>query len=162
MNETVSAVQAVAANAGTTFGDLFFGTYESPWALVGVALLSALAGMVSHWIKKFYTEYETESFFDWFFVKNKRGTVLAIIGMLGALFAAFAPIDYTTISSYQVFTQAWAVGYAADSIFNSTGSAGFRTRATMQKERESELPVNEGNPAQHLPGGENPGPNNGP
>lgn len=104
---------------GTTFSDLIFGNFSDPWALVAIGLISALVGMFTHWAKVHFSEPNTVGFYQWFFVTNKKGSLIAILTMLGALFATFGPLDYTTITAYQVFTQAWAIGYAADSVFNS-------------------------------------------
>lgn len=103
-----------------TFGSLVMGAGLSPYSLIALAVVSAIAGMFSHWMKKQYKDGMNVGWFSYFFVTNRRATLQAVLGGLTGLFAAFAPIDYTTISGYQVVLQAFAIGYAVDSAFNST------------------------------------------
>lgn len=113
-------VTGAVANVSTTFGDLLLGGGASPWTLVAISIASATVGMVSHWIKIVYKDQNVDlSVFEYFFIQNGRASLTAFMGVLAGLFASFAPLDYTTISAYQVLTQAFAVGYAADSVFNS-------------------------------------------
>lgn len=112
-------VDAAATAKTTTFADLFFSGDFTPWELVAISITAAFVGMFTHWVKVFYKENTHISVFEWFFVHNVRGTVFAVLGLLGALAVAFAPLDYTTITAYQAVSQAWAIGYAADSMFNS-------------------------------------------
>lgn len=102
-----------------TFGSLVMGTGLSPYSLISLAITSAVVGMFTHWIKKQYKDDMKVGWFSYFFVTNRKATLQAVIGGLTGLFAAFAPIDYTTISGYQVVLQAFAIGYAVDSAFNS-------------------------------------------
>lgn len=104
----------------TTFGALILGGNMNPYVLVVLGIVASLAGMLTNWYKKYFRDQTTASMFQYFFVFNFRGTVYAIGAMLAGLFAAFAPIDYTTISAYQVVMQAFAIGYVADSAFNGT------------------------------------------
>lgn len=108
---------------GTTFADLLLVSPNNPWLLLAIAFASALVGMVTHWLKVSFKEGSSVSFFDWFFKYNLKGTVWSVINLTGALFAMFAPLDYTTITVFQVISQAWTVGYASDSIFNSATRA---------------------------------------
>jgi hypothetical protein len=114
VNEAVGA-----AVHGTTFADLFLAAPYNPWLLLAVAFFAGFAGMATHWLKVSFKEGTSVSFFDWFFKYNLKGTLFSTMSMCGALFTVFAPLDYTTITIFQVVSQAWAVGYASDSIFNS-------------------------------------------
>lgn len=117
-------LSSVARPLSTTFGDLLLGTGASPWSLVSLALLAATFGMFFHWVKIVFKDKRIDlSFFRYFFVENRKATYTAFTGMLAGLFASFAPLDYTTISAYQVLTQAFAIGYAADNVFNKVGTA---------------------------------------
>lgn len=102
-----------------TFGSLVLSTGLSPYYLAALAIVSVLLGMFSHWFKMQYKDQVDISWFSYFFVINRKATLQAVFGGLTGLFAAFAPIDYTTISGYQVVMQAFAIGYAVDSAFNS-------------------------------------------
>ena len=102
-----------------TFGSLIMGIGLSPYYLIALAVISAMLGMFSHWFKMQYKDQVDVSWFSYFFVINRKATLQAVFGGLTGLFAAFAPIDYTTISGYQVVMQAFAIGYAVDSAFNS-------------------------------------------
>lgn len=102
-----------------TFGSLVMGTNLSPYVLIAVATVSAIAGMFSHWFKKQFKDDMNVGWFCYFFIVNRKATLTAVAGGLAGLFAAFAPIDYTTISGYQVVLQAFSIGYAVDSAFNS-------------------------------------------
>lgn len=106
----------------TTFGSLIFGFGASPYAMVAVAVGSAIAGMFTHWSKKQFKDGININWYQYFFVSDVKSTIYAVIGMLGGLFAAFAPIDYTTISLYQVVMQSFAIGFAANSALNSASS----------------------------------------
>lgn len=102
-----------------TFGDLLLGHIVQPWALVALAITSGLVGMFSHWVKLVFKDKQTGlGMVQYFFVKNFRATLLAVGGTLAALFAAFAPLEIATITAYQVITQAFAIGYASDSVLN--------------------------------------------
>ena len=103
----------------STFGTLLLGEVNSPWTLVILAIVSALIGMFSHWFKKEYKDNIGVGVIKYFFVNNLKATVFAVMGLLGGLFAAFAPLDYTTVSTYQVLVQSFTIGYAADSLINS-------------------------------------------
>ncbi len=103
----------------TTFGSLVLGSGQSPWFMVMVAVSASLIGMGTSWMKKQYKDDIGVGFVQYFFVKNIKGTILAVTAMLGGLFAAFAPLDYTTITLYQVTVQAFTIGYAANSVVNS-------------------------------------------
>ena len=116
-----------------TFGSLVMGAGLSPYTLIAVAVVSAVVGMFSHWLKKQYKDDMGVGWFSYFFVTNRKATVQAILGGLAGLFAAFAPIDYTTISGYQVVMQAFAIGYAVDSAFNS---ADGNAKVTEAKEED--------------------------
>jgi hypothetical protein len=112
---------------GHTFGGLIFNLGAGPWTMVMMGIASALAGMISHWAKVYFKDGVKHSITDWYIFKNPKGTLLAVVSMLGALFAAFAPLDYTTLSLYQVITQAFAIGYAADTL-NGLTSGGTSTQ----------------------------------
>ena len=90
----------------------------SPWLMVAFAVISGLAGMFSHWIKLVFKDKLDLGVLQYFFVNNLRSTIYACVGTLGALFAAFSSVDYTTTTAYQVIIQAFAIGYASDSILN--------------------------------------------
>jgi hypothetical protein len=62
------------------------------------------------------------SVLQYFSVENVQATLTASAATLAALLAAFAPLDYTTITAYQVVMRAFAIGYAADSAFNPSVS----------------------------------------
>lgn len=102
-----------------TFGSLLMGVGLSPYTMLVLAIVSALVGMFVHWAKKQYKDDMGVSLFCYFFVVNRLATFKAVTGGLAALFAAFAPIDYTTVTAYQVILQAFAIGYGVDSVFNS-------------------------------------------
>lgn len=104
----------------TTFGDLILNKGLPPMVLLTIAVVTAAVGMFSHWLKKFYKDKTGVSAFEYFFVNNWKATAIAFASMLGTLFATFAPLDYTSITVYQVLTQAFSIGYASDSVFNST------------------------------------------
>jgi hypothetical protein len=120
---TQTAVDTKQA-VGTTFADLFMWQQSSPWDLVWIAIVSAFLGMITHWAKKYYKDGNGVTIVDWFWRKNPRATLVAVLTMLGTLFATFAPLDYTTITLYQTITQAFTVGYAADSFFNTSHKLG--------------------------------------
>lgn len=103
----------------STFGTLILGDTQGPWVLVFLAVVCALTGMIGHWLKKSYKKEIHSSLLQYFFVTNVRATIFATLGMLAGLFAAFAPLDYTSISTYQVITQSFTIGYAANSALNS-------------------------------------------
>lgn len=126
----LEGIENSASAAGTTFSDLLLGTYTNPWWLVLMAVTSATTGMVTHWLKAYYREDKSFSFYLWYFKANVKGTVLSVLSMLGALFATFAPLDYTMITAWQVITQAWTIGYAADSFF------GTKTKEIIYAEQE--------------------------
>lgn len=114
--------------AGTTFADLFMWQHSSPWDLVWIAIVSAFLGMITHWAKKYYKDGNGVTIVDWFLRKNPRATLVAVLTMLGTLFVTFAPLDYTTITLYQTITQAFTVGYSADSFFNTSHTPGEEER----------------------------------
>lgn len=105
---------------GTTFGSLVMGMDSSPWILVVAAVVASMVGMLLHWGKVVFKDRLDVTILQYFFVFKFKNTVYAVLGVLGGLFAAFAPIDYTTISMYQVVMQAFAIGYASDSMFNTS------------------------------------------
>ena len=108
---------AVAASSvDTTFGGLIMGAGVDPWTMVYCAIAASIVGMLTHWFKKFYKDGEQHSLTDWYIFKNPKASLLAVGTMLLGLFAAFAPLDYTTLSLYQVVAQAFAIGYAADTL----------------------------------------------
>lgn len=104
----------------TTFGDLAFGGQKDPYMLIGIAVVAATVGMFSHWVKLRYKDKENTNLLEYFFVDNLKATLIAFASMLGGLAATFGPLDYTTISVYQVLTQAFTLGYASDSLLNNT------------------------------------------
>lgn len=111
-------------SAPNTFGYLLFGGGINPWYLILMAVVSSLAGMFSHWAKVVFKDKRFDfSVFEYFFVKNLKASLYASLGTLAGLFAAFAPLDYTTLTAYQVVLQAFAIGYASDSILNSASSS---------------------------------------
>lgn len=118
-----------------TFGSLVMGTGLSPYSLVAIAVISAIVGMFSHWMKKQYKDDMNVGWFSYFFVTNRKATMQAVLGGLTGLFAAFAPIDYTTMTGYQVVLQAFAIGYAVDSAFNS--SDGNAVETELKEETKS-------------------------
>jgi hypothetical protein len=119
----------------STFGTLLLGEVQSPWTLVIIAIVSALIGMFSHWFKKEYKDNIGVGVVNYFFILNLKATVFATLGMISGLFAAFAPLDYTTVSTYQVLVQSFTIGYAADSLINSTSSSSTSTdTAIVSKE----------------------------
>ena len=106
--------------APNTFGYLLFGGGLNPWTLVGLAIVASLFGMFSHWAKIVFKDKRFDvSFLEYFFIRNFKASCFAAVAMLGGLFAAFAPLDYTQLTAYQVVLQAFAIGYASDSILNS-------------------------------------------
>lgn len=113
-------VAAQAAPVSTTFGDLFFSGFTDPWSLVMIAVVSAMLGMVTHWFKATYKKQTHLTMYQWFIEDNLWRLFWSVAGTLGALFTLFAPLDYTTITVYQVISQAWAVGFASDSIINTS------------------------------------------
>ena len=106
--------------SATTFGSLVLGLGSGPWTLVFASIVSALFGMLLHWGKVVFKDKLDVSLLEYFFVLKIKNTLYAVLGVLGGLFAAFSPIDYTTISLYQVIMQAFAIGYASDSMFNTS------------------------------------------
>lgn len=106
-------------DTSTTFGSLLMGSSVQPIYLVAVAIVSALVGMFSHWAKKQFRDKIDVNWFSYFFIQNRKATFVTVGGVLAGLFTAFAPIDYTTITAYQVIVQAFAVGFASDSAFNN-------------------------------------------
>ena len=105
---------------GTTFSDLLIGPGVSPYTLVIIAIASATFGMFCHWIKIHFKDKRRIRVFEYFFVHNLQATCIAFFTMLATLFAAFGPLDYTHVTVYEIFTQAFSLGYASDSIFNTT------------------------------------------
>ena len=106
-------------STGTTFSDLLIGPGVNPWTLVYIAVGSATFGMFCHWMKIHYKDKRKIRLFEYFFVHNLRSTAIAFVTMLASLFAAFGPLDYSHVTVYEIFTQAFSLGYATDSIFNS-------------------------------------------
>ena len=102
-----------------TFGSLIFGFSTNPLVMILVAVLSALVGMFAHWSKKQYRDDINIEWYKYFFVSDVKSSIHAVLGMLAGLFAAFAPIDYTTISLYQVVMQSFVIGYSANSALNN-------------------------------------------
>lgn len=100
-----------------TFGAIFF-RHTTPEMMMVWAFFSSVFGMIIHWCKVTYKDkMDVGTSFEYFFVKDLRSTILALLSMAGALFATFAPIDYTTVTTYQVILQAFSIGYLADSTF---------------------------------------------
>ena len=103
----------------TTFGDLILSNYRDPYSLLAIGLAVATVGMFSHWFKIVYKDKEPVNFVQYFFVQNRRASLIAFITMLGSLVVTFGPLDYTQLTVYQVITQAFTLGYASDSVFNN-------------------------------------------
>lgn len=106
----------------TTFGYLLMGAGPDPWSMIFLGIVSGLVGMFSHWAKIVFRDKVDVTVLEYFFFDNLKASIYASAGTLAALFAAFAPLDYTTMSLYQVVTQAFAIGYASDSIINKTAA----------------------------------------
>lgn len=111
-------ISQATSQASTTFTDVLFGT-PSPYMIMVLAVVSALVGMIAHWAKVYYKEQDAEALFDWFFVKNKRATFMAVGGMLGTLATTLGPLDVNSVTVFQVLTQSFTIGYVADSVFNT-------------------------------------------
>lgn len=122
-----------------TFGSLIMGDDLNPYVLIAIAIVSCLVGMFSHWMKKQYRDDMEVDWFSYFFVTNRKATLAAFIGGMSALFAAFVPIDYTTISGYQVVVQAFSIGYAVDSVFNTAEVTEAKQEVHQEKIVEAEI-----------------------
>ena len=89
--------------------------------LVCATLGASVFGMISHWFKVYFKDKNKITFLKWFLFSNFKGTCYAIAAVGSATLAYLAPIDIQHFSLYQAITQGLAIGYAADSIFNSAG-----------------------------------------
>jgi hypothetical protein len=126
-----------------TFGSLIMGDNLNPYVLIALAVASCVIGMFSHWMKKQYRDGMEIDWFSYFFVTNRRATLAAFLGGMSALFAAFVPIDYTTISGYQVVVQAFSIGYAVDSVFNTAEVTEAKQEVHQERIEESEQKAEE-------------------
>lgn len=82
--------------------------------------LCGVLGLSVHAYLKKYMKEEIEcSIYEYFFKKNKKGTVAALAAFLGVLLPTLETLDPALGFTIQGFITYFSLGYTCDSAFNS-------------------------------------------
>jgi hypothetical protein len=92
------------------------------WMQILVLTVLGVAGLLSHFLKKWYTGEIAGSLVDYLVRDNPRRTVASIMGVAGAIGTAYLAGQFGDAASIvtlkQVILPAWGIGYAGDSLLN--------------------------------------------
>lgn len=86
------------------------------WSFV-VFFLAGVAGMLSHWAKRWLRLETASSLYEYLFVNHARYTASAFLAYTGAVFALVFG-GHTDFESTQALGLAYAAGYGIDSALN--------------------------------------------
>ena len=79
-------------------------------------LLTAMAGLVAHWLKR-YCRGQTEASFKDYMLTYKKQTIASVTSVVAAIAALWVASDSVELAG-QTLSTAFLIGYAGDSAIN--------------------------------------------
>lgn len=98
------------------------------WAALGITLAIALAGMFSHYVKKWLRDETQDTVYSYFFdadsIKHTLSAAGAVILAVGGMFVS-GQVDLNTLAG---LTAVFTIGYAGDSALNKDSALTLKGR----------------------------------